>query len=945
MADATEPPYAASDKAKDVREKRKVTNSEVNRRNLEQHILTRNIGKAANYFAANQNMFNYRTFRQVKGDGAQLINKLRGVDNLDVFYKIKSSVLSLMRPKIKIYKVNYEDFALAEDGTPDQGKITSLPQPCYREFKFSDNFGIERLTSVQDYLKYESTKSSWRSVGLKSFSVEQDGRTHGAIEQNIKCNLSLTFKSLKDIQASPPGEPTVGGLKYVDLITYTPARINFQTDTYNSKHYEIKVLLGYTAPSEEQLRSLNLSEKDLQAVRNIEKLNTMVSLTLYNYDLKIKENGSVELNATYRGRLESVVGSNQVNIFQNTHRIGRLGAKDISKKVNENHNVSGVHKLLSVLTSVSLGLREASCKDEKCKSRTVLRSLVEEDPFFGDMFKLAFPNFGPTHGIVSDGDKLKVHGDGSNLFKFFKETENVGILQDKIKQRIGDYKKDIFSSFVDQLIEGNTDPKNPNKTRLFCINTGADEVTKAMAVTVVKDLPGTAGISGPGEQALEEESRRVRQAREAGSPTVAVAKGEIGVKIDRCHRMPVDVEALSKEANQEASAALEAESGAQESTSKEPGDAAAKSSTVDFSGENYKFYFVYLGDIIELACKNAGLGKLDLKSGEAIRNEGFSVFDEDSYFDERKTGLNYPLKNARMLIGPLEYRDVKGDLKTINLSQFPISFNLFRSWFIKKVVRSNSLYMSLGGFLQTLMKDLVMPSLSDNMPKKSKAPRTRENFISFTLPGKHDSEGTEERITCQQSIGPFKELLPMRQVLDTNSTLFQEEYLSVLKKAAVSSESMIKTSYDYFLIHVSTNKDITKRRGAPDEDLRDGIYHFNIGSDMGLLKSMNFKKEQIPGLAEARSMEAEEQGTTSLDQLKFPYHTSLVLVGTSLFTPGMFYYVNPSTAGLGRVEDSTTLAHKMNLGGYHMIMTVKTTVTPQKFETSVTGYQQGHGGK
>ena len=92
-------------------------------------------------------------------------------------------------------------------------------------------------------------------------------------------------------------------------------------------------------------------------------------------------------------------------------------------------------------------------------------------------------------------------------------------------------------------------------------------------------------------------------------------------------------------------------------------------------------------------------------------------------------------------------------------------------------------------------------------------------------------------------------------------------------------------------------------------------------------------------------MEVENMGTTSLDQLKFPYHTSLVLVGTSLFTPGMFYYVNPSTAGLGRIEDSTTLAHKMNLGGYHMIMTVKTTVTPQKFETSVTGYQQGHGRK
>ena len=34
----------------------------------------------------------------------------------------------------------------------------------------------------------------------------------------------------------------------------------------------------------------------------------------------------------------------------------------------------------------------------------------------------------------------------------------------------------------------------------------------------------------------------------------------------------------------------------------------ARASIQDFSGKSHKFYFVYLGDIIELACKNAGLG-------------------------------------------------------------------------------------------------------------------------------------------------------------------------------------------------------------------------------------------------------------------------------------------------------------------------------------------------
>ena len=123
-----------------VRKKKKATNDNVEIANLEQYILSQNISKAADYYVANQNLFNYRTFRQVNGNGAQLVNKLRGIDNVDVFYKIKTSVLSLMRPKIRIYKVNYSEFVLDEAGEPIQGKVVALKQPCYKEFKFSDNF-------------------------------------------------------------------------------------------------------------------------------------------------------------------------------------------------------------------------------------------------------------------------------------------------------------------------------------------------------------------------------------------------------------------------------------------------------------------------------------------------------------------------------------------------------------------------------------------------------------------------------------------------------------------------------------------------------------------------------------------------------------------------------------------------------------------------------------
>ena len=928
---------SAAKAASDVRKKKKVTDENVETSNLEQYILSQNIEKAANYFLSNSRLFNYRTFRQVNGNGAQLVNRLRGIDNLDVFYRIKNSTLSLMRPKIRIYKVKYEENTTSETGTEDQGGITALSQPCYKEFKFSDNFGMERAASVQDYLSYESTKPSWRNVGLESFSVKQDGRKHGAIENNIECSLVLTFKSLKDIQAQPPGEPSPekGGLRFVDLITWAPARVDRETETYNPKHYEIKALVGYTAPTKDQLAGLNLSQRDIDAVSNIEKLNVILSLSLFNYDLNIKDDGQVQLTAKYRGRIETTIGTNQVNVFQNTFRISKDGNIDISKDVNEKHNISSVFKLRTTLNSVNRQLKKPSCTDEKCPARKTLRSLVEKNSFFTTVLREAFPyrklrqngNLDPKTGIEKKGNKHTVKGNGSEMFAFFREDDNVDKIQAVIKQKIGLYKKDVFKSFTDQLIDGNT-ADGAGGTRLFCIQAGSEVVKKSLGIIV--------------DEPASERGAAVSEADAVASSTTAIPKGSSAVKIDRCHLVsPVDP-AIKNAVAQEINSSIESESTSKDTKTgekkKDPGQVPVR----DFSGKSHKFYFVYLGDIIELACKNAGLGKLDLKSDGRQNNEGHSVFSERSYFREGAGAIDYPLLNSRILLGPMEYYNEKGQVKVINLAQFPISFNYFRAWFMKKVVKRRRPQMPLGSFLAALINDLVKPALGVGMPKSFRAPLTESSIVSLTLPGKQGKKGEPQRNVCGENLPLAKEALPMRQIIDVNSAIFEQEYYNDAKDAR-SSESLIKTSFDYILIYMTTHKNIIERRGDPAEDVQDGIYHFNIGSDMGLLKNMKFSRVNIPFMAELRAKQAEEQGVDALDQLKFPYNTDLVLIGTSLFTPGMFYYVNPSLAGLGSVEDAASLAYKMNLGGYHLIQTVTTKITPNSFTTTVKGTQTSQG--
>tara|TARA_R110000751_G_scaffold275383_1_gene376258 strand:+ start:235 stop:816 length:582 start_codon:yes stop_codon:yes gene_type:complete len=188
----------------------------------------------------------------------------------------------------------------------------------------------------------------------------------------------------------------------------------------------------------------------------------------------------------------------------------------------------------------------------------------------------------------------------------------------------------------------------------------------------------------------------------------------------------------------------------------------------------------------------------------------------------------------------------------------------------------------------------------------------------------------------------FEEILPLKRVINTESGEFKQDYFSKVSQPQ-PSETMMKTSFDYFLVYITAAHDITERRGQPAEDNKEGIYHFNIGSDTGLLKKMSFSKVAIKNLAELRSEQAIEQGADHLNQLTIPYNTSLTMVGNPLFTPGMFYYVNPSMAGLGSIEDAGSLSYKLNLGGYHVIMKVRTTLTSGKYETVVEGTQTAQG--
>lgn len=886
--------FKASQAAKQKKAARR--NVERNLRNIQQCLLCENLDAVANYHQQNPDLFSYQTFRQVYGSSEQIVNTLKGLPKLEGFFCVRTSILSLLQPDIRIFKVTHESAAPSPDGT-FRGDQTSIPiRPTYKEITFSSVFGTENAASTQQYLTSESVKPNWRNVGLQSFTFNQFGRSHGAMEQNIKCQLQLYVKSLKDMVAVSPGS----NARYVDLMLWPEAKINRDTQQYNPKHYEIKVVIGYKKPPLQALDGLNPTREEYEFLKKIHLFNYVVSLTLYQYDFKIKETGEVDVTIDYFGRVDSVFNSAGTSPLK-----GGIIVSESSGKLSMQPKMKGSHDFMSfsrLKGELGALVQAKQNPDTAIKDPEDIVASLLKDSLFRQLYKDAY-----DITLTKDLDPADVQTALDNL-----TTPAGAVLMAAVLRRQSlSIKEEAYKLFMKQLLEGNTTSKESGD-RMFVMSVNKENMDNALGI-----------INAPPKKADQAKRQEIN-----ASTANAIGLAAKSVRVGKAK----DISALSNslEKTEEMAATMgadpAAESAAQDAAAIDTVEEAVAASiiTSKSKGDTYEFYYLYLGDIIELAAKNAGMF--------AFLKEEKPPFNPDSYVTH-EIDKDYMLTSMRLLMGPLEYQDSSGRMKSINLAEFPIAYDLFRNWFVSKIVREDNSKISLGSFLNKLVNQLVLPALGADCLRPIKLRNTRFQNTYMTIPG--------ERVQGSQDI---VEMLPLQRKIDVTSGEFKASFVKpVMDKREAGIESLVNGSVDYRVTQVNSIKSIISRKADCKEDLKDGIYHFNIGSDRGILKEMIFTKTQLEGLAEMRSAQAIQSGGDQLNQLAFPFDCKLKLVGNTLFIPGMIFYANPSFMGLGSPQDKTSIAHQLNLGGYFLVLDTTTTISPGNFETTVTGVTIGHG--
>jgi len=305
--------------------------------------------------------------------------------------------------------------------------------------------------------------------------------------------------------------------------------------------------------------------------------------------------------------------------------------------------------------------------------------------------------------------------------------------------------------------------------------------------------------------------------------------------------------------------------------------------------------------------------------------------------------LDYFYKNegeyfTRFLLGSVT--NPNDNSKKIPLADIPISVQRFSVWFANAVIRkSKGIYPFndfirdiIGGLISPIMNEDCLENVLENPKSKQINSRIKPRISLFNLPGGGISGKSDLLIDGGNSAPKtYKERqrgtgISLHDFLSPSCVNYikSKDVVTLRKKYKNSGKNPL---FSYYYIHVT--EELPYRKSNYRKDIEDGIYHFFIGTDKGLLKNVSFTQQNQPYYKEAIMK------GTDLKWLKRLYNANIEMFGNATFIPGQKIYINPTSVGLGDPKQQTSIAGDMGLGGYYIVVKVTGEIESGKFNTTI----------
>tara|TARA_Y100000310_G_scaffold128970_1_gene128120 strand:+ start:4269 stop:6569 length:2301 start_codon:yes stop_codon:yes gene_type:complete len=305
-------------------------------------------------------------------------------------------------------------------------------------------------------------------------------------------------------------------------------------------------------------------------------------------------------------------------------------------------------------------------------------------------------------------------------------------------------------------------------------------------------------------------------------------------------------------------------------------DALLESLLKQRKGLDFSLKWFYFGDLIDVVLKYA--------------------------YENASGDLEASLKDIRFLLGPMIVKDKNNVRWSLNICDLPISLETFMVWFQEKVINVKTKKFTVSGFLRNVFNSLIRGSYGPMARKEKEFKSPQLSFTTFSLP------------TIKQECQVFQDKTPGVDVIYARNieTLDSLKTHKTDKKEKYLHYYLIYSNYESrFSFQAALNK-----HGDVDEiaDSARGIAHIK-GVRHGPITNIKFKKTDTPGLGTANIVHAGSgQGV-----LRGIYNADLKTSGYPIFNPGMLIYINPYELKLGRMNQESSLAQKLGMGGYYTI--------------------------
>jgi hypothetical protein len=329
--------------------------------------------------------------------------------------------------------------------------------------------------------------------------------------------------------------------------------------------------------------------------------------------------------------------------------------------------------------------------------------------------------------------------------------------------------------------------------------------------------------------------------------------------------------------------------------------------------------FFYLGDLFDMVLEEI---KANNKSASAdgLKPLNFNFFMSDvEMIDplqafkvenlEELINCGYDLSDIVFLDSvAISDKTQNGIYRTMNIGDIPISLDAFQLWFKNNVIKKNRDNYFFLYFVKDVCRGLITQALSSHCFGKGLKFRQRFDAQPLTL-AKQEAK-----------IANFR---PNDSVSSVAVALAQ---------ASVSCD-LDPTQTELGLLLYPTDSNPKSLTGEYKDDIPRGIYHHYLGSSCGLVKQINFQREDQEFLRETR---IQKEGALGAEQLRELYSANIELVGNTLYKNGMYIYINPSLLSADRAS-----LDYLGLHGYYLVTGVESKVTPSGFDVSIRALHEG----